>query len=154
MCVGRGGLYFGKRGHSGLFAAVGSGFVCLGHIALAMALGQKECGMSNTVFLIALACMSAITFVLRAAPTLLPRKWLESPWLNALNFALPLSVMMVLILAALPLQEAVLEQNWRELAAQILALLLVLMVYVRWRNVLVAMVTGVGILNLLLYLFG
>ena len=109
--------------------------------------------MSNTVFLIALACMSAITFVLRAAPTLLPRKWLESPWLNALNFALPLSVMMVLILAALPLQGAVLEQNWRELAAQILALLFVLMVYARWRNVLVAMVTGVGVLNLLLYLF-
>ena len=106
--------------------------------------------MSNTVFLIALACMSAITFVL---PTLLPRKWLESPWLNALNFALPLSVMMVLILAALPLQGAILEQNWRELAAQILALLLVLMVYARWRNVLVAMVTGVGVLNLLLYLF-
>ena len=153
MCVGRGGICVGERGHGGLFAAVGSGFVCLGHIALAMALGQKECGMSNTVFLIALACMSAITFVLRAAPTLLPRKWLESPWLNALNFALPLSVMMVLILAALPLQGAVLEQNWRELAAQILALLLVLMVYVRWRNVLVAMVTGVGVLNLLLYLF-
>ena len=109
--------------------------------------------MSNTVFLIALACMSVITFVLRAAPTLLPRKWLESPWLNALNFALPLSVMMVLILAALPLQEAVLEQNWRELVAQILALLLVLWVYARWRNVLVAMVTGVGVLNLLLYLF-
>ena len=109
--------------------------------------------MSNTAFLIALACMSAITFVLRAAPTLLPRKWLESPWLNALNFALPLSVMMVLILAALPLQGAILEQNWRELAAQILALLLVLMVYARWRNVLVAMVTGVTVLNLLLYLF-
>ena len=60
---------------------------------------------------------------------------------------------MVLILAALPLQDAVLEQNWRELVAQILALLLVLWVYARWRNVLVAMVTGVGILNLLLYLF-
>ena len=153
MYVGRGGICVGERGHGGLFADVGSGFVCLGHIALAMALGQKECGMSNTVFLIALACMSAITFVLRAAPTLLPRKWLESPWLNALNFALPLSVMMVLILAALPLQGAILEHNWRELAAQILALLLVLSVYVRWRNVLVAMVTGVGILNLLLYLF-
>ena len=67
--------------------------------------------MSNTVFLIALACMSAITFVLRAAPTLLPRKLLESPWLNALNFALPLSVMMVLILAALPLQAAFAHQN-------------------------------------------
>ena len=153
MCVGRGSICVGERGDGGLFVAVGSGFVCIWHIALAMALGQKECGMSNTVFLIALACMSAITFVLRAAPTLLPRKWLESPWLNALNFALPLSVMMVLILAALPLQGAILEQNWRELAAQILALLLVLLVYARWRNVLVAMVTGVGVLNLLLYLF-
>ena len=153
MCVGSGGVCVGERGDGGLFVAVSSGFVCLGHIALAMALGQKECGMSNTVFLIALACMSAITFVLRAAPTLLPRKWLESPWLNALNFALPLSVMMVLILAALPLQSAVVEQNWRELVAQVLALLLVLMVYARWRNVLVAMVTGVAVLNLLLYLF-
>ena len=61
--------------------------------------------------------------------------------------------MMVLILAALPLQGAILEQNWRELVAQVLALLLVLMVYARWRNVLVAMVTGVTVLNLLLYLF-
>ncbi|UOO87944.1 AzlD domain-containing protein [Vitreoscilla massiliensis] len=109
--------------------------------------------MSNTVFFIALVCMSAITFVLRAAPTLLPRKLLESPWLNALNFALPLSVMMVLILAALPLQAAFALHEWRELLAQILALLLVLLVYARWRNVLVAMVTGVAILNLLLYLF-
>ena len=109
--------------------------------------------MSNTVFLIALACMSAITFLLRAAPTLLPRKLLEPPWLNALNFALPLSVMMVLILAALPLQAAFAQHAWRELLAQILALLLVLLVYARWRNVLIAMVTGVAILNLLLYLF-
>ena len=153
MRAGRGGICVGERGHGRLFAAVGCGIVCIGHFALAMASGQKEGGMSNTVFLIALACMSAITFVLRAAPTLLPRKWLESPWLNALNFALPLSVMMVLILAALPLQGAVLEQNWRELVAQVVALLLVLMVYVRWRNVLVAMVTGVAVLNLLLYLF-
>lgn len=109
--------------------------------------------MSNTVFLMALACMSAITFVLRAAPTLLPRKLLESRWLGALNFALPLSVMVVLILAALPLKTALLTQQWSMLLAQVLALLLVLLVYIKWRNVLVAMVTGVAALNAILWLF-
>ena len=107
--------------------------------------------MSNTVFLLALLCMSVLTFVLRAAPTLLPRKWLESPWLGALNFALPLSVMAVLIMASLPLKPAFAQGQWVFLGAQILALVLVLLVYMRWRNVLVAMVTGVAALNGLLY---
>lgn len=109
--------------------------------------------MSHTLFLIALAAMSTITFFLRAAPTLLPRKWLESPWLNALNFALPLSVMTVLILAALPFKAAITDGNIALLLAQLGALVLVLLVYMRWRNVLVAMVVGVAAVNALLFLF-
>lgn len=108
--------------------------------------------MSDGIFLLALLCMSVLTFLLRAAPTLLPRKLLESPWLNALNFALPLSVMVILILAALPLKAAVMNQQWQMLLAQLLALALVLLVYMRWRNVLIAMITGVAAVNVILSL--
>ncbi|AUZ05992.1 MULTISPECIES: AzlD domain-containing protein [Vitreoscilla] len=108
--------------------------------------------MNDTTFLIALLCMSALTFFLRAAPTLLPRKILESRWLSALNFALPLSVMVVLILASLSFNNAIKTQEWTFLISQIMALVLVLLIYMRSRNVLVAMVVGVASLNGLLYL--
>lgn len=153
MCGGGIGFCGGKCGDSGLPVVGGRGFVCLGDFAVGCIEAQQGGSMSNTVFLMALACMSAITFVLRAAPTLLPRKLLESRWLGALNFALPLSVMVVLILAALPLKTALLTQQWSMLLAQVLALLLVLLVYIKWRNVLVAMVTGVAALNAILWLF-
>ena len=108
--------------------------------------------MTDQTFLIALLCMSALTFFLRAAPTLLPNKFLQSRWLAALNFALPLSVMMILILASLSFNTALADGKWLRLLAEIMALALVLVVYKFSRNVLLAMITGVASLNGFLYL--
>lgn len=96
-------------------------------------------------WLLAVLSMGAVTFLLRAAPVLLPRVWLKSVLLHALNFALPLSVMVLLILASLSLDQAISQP--RQLLAEILALVCVWFSYRRWRNVLVSMITGVAALN-------
>ena len=108
---------------------------------------------STQVWLLAALSMAGVTLLLRLAPLLLPKAWLQSHSLRALNFALPLSVMTVLILAALPFKAAITDGNIALLLAQLGALVLVLLVYMRWRNVLVAMVVGVAAVNALLFLF-
>ncbi len=95
--------------------------------------------------------MAGVTLLLRLAPLLLPKTWLQSHSLRALNFALPLSVMVILILASLSLDVS--ATGGRLLAAQVLSLLAVLAVYRLWRNVLLSMVVGVAALNACLWLF-
>ena len=72
--------------------------------------------------------------------------------LHALNFALPLSVMTLLILASLSLNKAAAQPLY--LAAEILALLCVWLSYRQWRNVLVSMIIGVAALNGWLWVLG
>lgn len=101
---------------------------------------------SQTVYWwIAVLAMGAVTFALRAAPLFLPKIWMQSALLKALNFALPLCVMTLLILASLKLDAAFSQPRY--LLAEVLSLLLVLASYMRWRNVLVSMVVGVAALN-------
>lgn len=100
---------------------------------------------------LAVLAMGAVTFAIRAAPLFLPKIWLQSALLKALNFALPLCVMTLLILASLQLKQALVQPLY--LLAEVLALLLVLASYMRWRNVLVSMVVGVAALNGWLWLF-
>ena len=105
-------------------------------------------------FWLAVLLMGALTFALRAAPLLLPKRWLQSQLLADLNAALPLCVLILLILAGLHIPAAPVEGNWGYLAAELLALLVVLLLYIRWRNVLLCMAAGVAALNVLLALFG
>lgn len=53
-----------------------------------------------------LTAMGVVTFALRAAPLVLPKAWMQSALLQALNFALPLCVMTLLVLSGLALNEA------------------------------------------------
>ena len=103
-------------------------------------------------WLLAVLAMGAVTFLLRAAPVLLPKAWLKSALLHALNFALPLSVMTLLILASLSLNKATAQPLY--LAAEILALLCVWLSYRQWRNVLVSMIIGGAALNGWLWVLG
>lgn len=110
--------------------------------------------MSNPAFiwLLSVLLMGGATYLLRAAPVLLPKTWLKSALLLALNFALPLSVMTVLILTSLSLDKA--ATSPRYLMAEILALTCVWLSYRYWRNVLISMVIGVAALNGWLWLLG
>ncbi len=107
--------------------------------------------ISNSTFVIATLCMGLVTFILRAAPTVVPKRWLQSVLLKALNQALPLCVMIILILASIPLNSE--NENFVPLLAQVLALILVLLSYMKFRNVLIAMIVGVASLNGILWLF-
>jgi len=106
---------------------------------------------SNSGFLIVLISTAVTTFFLRAAPIVIPRKWLASPLLQALNRFLPLCVMVALVLTTFTKFEAPILAP---AIAQVLALIFVLISYIRFKNVLLSMLLGVGSLNGLLYLFG
>lgn len=108
--------------------------------------------MNTALILASTVCMGIITFFLRAFPTLVPKSWLRSRVLTALNFALPISVMVVLILASLSLQTAGFALP--RLGAEVLALATVLLTYVFWRNVFVSVIIGVAALNGFIWLLG
>lgn len=101
--------------------------------------------MSTTAILISIASMGIITFILRALPTIVPKEWLESFLLKLLNFALPMSVMMVLILSSISIDLQALD--FIRIFAEIGALLVVLGSYIFWRNVFVSVILGVASLN-------
>lgn len=106
--------------------------------------------LSNGTFVAAAIGMSLVTFALRSAPTLMPKSFLHSPLLSALNRTLPLCVMVILLLFSLPFN-GVAGSYW-PLLAQVLALVLVLISYMRFANSLLSMVVGVASLNLLLHI--
>lgn len=100
--------------------------------------------MSESVhWWLAIAVMGGITFVLRALPLAAHRPLSRSRLAGALNRRLPLCVMVVLLLVSLkgtPLEPVL-------LASELLALVVVALSYLRWRNPLVSVVAGVAALN-------
>lgn len=101
---------------------------------------------------LAMLCMGGVTFFLRAAPLLLPKAWLKAKLLTDLNAALPLSVLVLLLLAALRTDN--LNANGSYLVAELLAVGCVLLVHIRFRNVLFSMIAGVAALNGFLVVLG
>lgn len=106
--------------------------------------------VNNSTFLIVLIATTLTTFFLRAAPIVIPRKWLASPLLQALNRYLPLCVMVALVLTTFTKFESPI---FVPATAQVLALIVVLMSYIRFKNVLLSMILGVSSLNGFLFLF-
>lgn len=110
--------------------------------------------MNSSLYLIsilAVLLMGGITYLLRAFPTFVPKKILESAILRQFNFALPLSVMMVLILASLNITPN--DLNWAEIMAKAGALFVVLFSYLWRRNVFLSVIIGVAAVNGFLALF-
>ncbi len=108
----------------------------------------------NLQWWLTLLLMGGVTFLLRAAPLLLPKSWLKSQLLQDTNAALPLVVLMLLIISGLSLPAAGGSSDFVRLAAEAAALTAVLFVHARWRNMLLSMVAGVAALNGLLWLLG
>lgn len=114
--------------------------------------------MTNSYLIMAILAMSAVTFITRALPALIPKKLLDTPWLHRLNESLPLSVLVLLVLTSLSYQDVTLpwslaDNNWQLLLAQLGALGVVLLVYHLSKQLLVSMVLGIAAINGFLWLF-
>ena len=115
--------------------------------------------LSPAYLVIAILAMAAVTFVIRALPALIPKAYLDTPWLHLLNSYLPLCVLILLILTSLQLpifshiDEAGDNSNNTLLLSQLVALATVLISYHYFRQLFVSMVIGIAVLNGCLWLF-
>jgi branched-subunit amino acid transport protein AzlD len=109
--------------------------------------------ISDFYLLVGILVMSGVTFLTRITPVILPKRWLDSPLLLAVNKGLPLAVMSLLILTSLSWYN---EQQHFTLSpllfAQILALIIVLISYHYWKQLFLSMIIGIASLNGLLFL--
>lgn len=110
----------------------------------------------DNVYLVAATfAMALVTFLTRITPIILPKRLLDAPLLLAVNKALPLSVMTLLILTSLHWQQPKPMPNAMNislglsplLVAEILALLVVLLSYHWKKQLLLSMLVGIASLN-------
>lgn len=93
---------------------------------------------------LAVGVMSALTILLRALPTLMHRSVLRSSWMVMLNLELPMCVMVILVTHSI-----VAGHSAAPIGHQIVALLAVALSYLRWRNALLSVGIGMGLLAML-----
>lgn len=109
----------------------------------------------NFYLIAATFAMALVTFLTRITPIILPKRLLDAPLLLAVNKALPLSVMTLLILTSLHWQQPKPIPNAMNmslglsplLVAEILALLVVLLSYHWKKQLLLSMLVGIASLN-------
>lgn len=110
----------------------------------------------DNVYLIAATfAMALVTLLTRLTPIILPKRLLDAPLLLAVNKALPLSVMTLLILTSLHWQQPKPIPNAMSmslglsplLVAEILALIVVLLSYHWKKQLLLSMLVGIASLN-------
>lgn len=109
----------------------------------------------NFYLIAATFAMALVTFLTRITPIILPKRLLDAPLLLAVNKALPLSVMTLLILTSLhwqqpkPMPNAMIVSLGLSplLVAEILALLVVLLSYHWKKQLLLSMLVGIASLN-------
>ena len=115
----------------------------------------------DNVYLVAATfAMALVTLLTRLTPIILPKRLLDAPLLLAVNKALPLSVMTLLILTSLHWQQPKAMPNALSvslglsplLVAEILALLVVLLSYHWKKQLLLSMLVGIASLNGFLWL--
>nr|WP_309593906.1 AzlD domain-containing protein [Moraxella osloensis] len=110
----------------------------------------------DNVYLVAATfAMALVTFLTRLTPIILPKRLLDAPLLLAVNKALPLSVMTLLILTSLHWQQPKPMPNAMSMSlglspllmAEILALIVVLLSYHWKKQLLLSMLVGIASLN-------
>lgn len=114
----------------------------------------------NFYLIAATFAMALVTLLTRLTPIILPKRLLDAPLLLAVNKALPLSVMTLLILTSLHWQQPKPMPNAMSmslglsplLVAEILALLVVLLSYHWKKQLLLSMLVGIASLNGFLWL--
>lgn len=112
--------------------------------------------LPDNVYLVAATfAMALVTLLTRITPIILPKRLLDAPLLLAVNKALPLSVMTLLILTSLHWQQPKPMPNAMNMSlglspllmAEILALLVVLLSYHWKKQLLLSMLVGIASLN-------
>lgn len=112
----------------------------------------------NFYLVAATFAMALVTFLTRLTPIILPKRLLDAPLLLAVNKALPLSVMTLLILTSLhwqqpkPMSMSMSLGLSPLLVAEILALIVVLLSYHWKKQLLLSMLVGIACLNGFLWL--
>ena len=114
----------------------------------------------NFYLVAATFAMALVTLLTRLTPIILPKRLLDAPLLLAVNKALPLSVMTLLILTSLHWQQPKPMPNAMSmslglsplLVAEILALIVVLLSYHWKKQLLLSMLVGIASLNGFLWL--
>lgn len=108
----------------------------------------------NFYLVAATFAMALVTLLTRIIPIILPKRLLDAPLLLAVNKALPLSVMTLLILTSLHWQSQPKPMSMNLslglsplLVAEILALLVVLLSYHWKKQLLLSMLVGIASLN-------
>lgn len=111
----------------------------------------------NFYLIAATFAMALVTLLTRLTPIILPKRLLDAPLLLAVNKALPLSVMTLLILTSLHWQQPKPMPNAMSmsmslglsplLVAEILALIVVLLSYHWKKQLLLSMLVGIASLN-------
>lgn len=108
----------------------------------------------NFYLVAATFAMALVTFLTRLTPIILPKRLLDAPLLLAVNKALPLSVMTLLILTSLHWQSQPKPMSMNLslglsplLVAEILALIVVLLSYHWKKQLLLSMLVGIASLN-------
>lgn len=109
----------------------------------------------NFYLVAATFAMALVTLLTRITPIILPKRLLDAPLLLAVNKALPLSVMTLLILTSLHWQQPKPMPNAMNislglsplLVAEILALIVVLLSYHWKKQLLLSMLVGIASLN-------
>lgn len=108
----------------------------------------------NFYLVAATFAMALVTFLTRLTPLILPKRLLDAPLLLAVNKALPLSVMTLLILTSLHWQSQPKPMSMNLslglsplLVAEILALIVVLLSYHWKKQLLLSMLVGIASLN-------
>ena len=109
----------------------------------------------NFYLVAAIFAMALVTLLTRLTPVILPKRLLDAPLLLAVNKALPLSVMTLLILTSLHWQQPKPMPNAMNislglsplLVAEILALIVVLLSYHWKKQLLLSMLVGIASLN-------
>ncbi|RVU85171.1 AzlD domain-containing protein [Leucothrix sargassi] len=107
----------------------------------------------NFYLIAATFAMALVTLLTRLTPIILPKRLLDAPLLLAVNKALPLSVMTLLILTSLhwqqpkPMSMSMSLGLSPLLVAEILALVVVLLSYHWKKQLLLSMLVGIASLN-------
>ncbi|RIY31282.1 hypothetical protein CKF54_06955 [Psittacicella hinzii] len=100
---------------------------------------------SNLDYLLMMLVLAAGTALSRCLPLLVPKKVLQAQWLVALNRSLSLCIMTILTFASLSIPDVNAEQvDWGLIGSQVVALVLVLAIYIRFKSTFLAVILGIA----------
>ncbi|RIY35012.1 AzlD domain-containing protein [Psittacicella gerlachiana] len=105
--------------------------------------------LSFSYLLLVILVLALGTSLTRFLPIFVPKKFMQAKWLVALNRNLSLCIMTILTLASLTIPDINhgAKADWQLIGSELLALVLVLAVYIRFKSTLLAVILGIACVN-------